>query len=51
MIVASHRTLSRPANNAGFTLIEMLAVMLILGILVGALMVALSGSADTAKQA
>lgn len=50
MIVASHRTLSRPAKNAGFTLIEMLAVMLILGILVGALLVALSGSADTAKQ-
>jgi prepilin-type N-terminal cleavage/methylation domain-containing protein len=37
------------ARRGGFTLIEMLAVMLILGILVGALLVTLSGSADTAK--
>lgn len=38
------------ARRSGFTLIEMLAVMLILGILVGALLVTLSGSSDTAKR-
>lgn len=43
------RSRALAARQSGFTLIEMLAVMLILGILVGALLVTLSGSSDTAK--